>query len=254
MLTSSRDGIRGARGTPVLDSERRKDEPARGAAAAAMMRAPVAMAAALAAASPAYATIVYSGSRDIAVDANNTVLFDLDGDGNDDLALEHSLEFQELRYRAATGGAAGTLITFSVYKTTYSTTTTTTASFASNLVPGQLVSTGLSTVSFGYLNWSAQDSQKSFDPFGWVGANPGHLGLNFEISGATHFAWMQITRNAGDGSGIAVDWAYESVAGKGIPVPEPSADAMSMTVLAMGGAAVLARRRKLALERARATS
>jgi hypothetical protein len=126
--------------------------------------------------------------------------------------------------------------------------------FAYNFDPGQRLSTTANSVATAYLNWRANDSRNSYDPEGWAGANPGYLGVNFKIGADTHYAWMQITRNPTTGSAVVVDWAYESLPDEGIVVPEPSTDAMSMTVLAMGGAAVLARRRKLRAEREQASA
>ena len=88
----------------------------------------------------------------------------------------------------------------------------------------------------------------SYDPFGWVGADPGYLGIAFERDSQARYGWMRIVRDPETGNGVVVDWAWESDVAAPIQVaavPEPEQDAMTMAVLAMGGAAVLARRRRL---------
>lgn len=88
----------------------------------------------------------------------------------------------------------------------------------------------------------------------WFNGGAGMIGyLGFAMTGLAgdvvgtdyHFGWMRIGVSAYDGTDnslviTAYDYAYESVAGVGITIPEPA----SWALFAMGGTALAARRRR----------
>ena len=63
----------------------------------------------------------------------------------------------------------------------------------------------------------------------WAGIERGYMGLEFEISGHTHYGWAQITSVYDSPTVIIHDWAYETQPGVGIAagaIPEPSSTAL----------------------------
>jgi hypothetical protein len=81
------------------------------------------------------------------------------------------------------------------------------------------------------------------------GIKTGYVGLRFQISAQTHFAWAQFRYNDGANQITLLDFAYEDVAGAAIlagagatTVPEPST-AVLLAALAAGGVAAYRRKR-----------
>ncbi len=78
------------------------------------------------------------------------------------------------------------------------------------------------------------------------GFGVGFAGVEFPINGQNHFGWIRLNEEAS--SGVAIDWAYESVVGASITAgdtgqssaPEPNA----LGLLALGSVGILALRRK----------
>ena len=69
------------------------------------------------------------------------------------------------------------------------------------------------------------------------------LGVEFDISGQTHYGWVQIQSVEFAVFARIIDWAYESEPGVGIfagQIPEPSASLLALCTLA----AILTRRRR----------
>jgi hypothetical protein len=74
----------------------------------------------------------------------------------------------------------------------------------------------------------------------------GFAGVEFPINGQNHFGWIRLNEEAS--SGVAIDWAYESVVGASITAgdtgqsstPEPN----TLGLLALGSVGILALRRK----------
>ena len=70
-----------------------------------------------------------------------------------------------------------------------------------------------------------------------------YLGVEFDISGQTHYGWVQIQSVDLAVFARIIDWAYESEPGVGIfagQIPEPSASLLALC----GLAAILSRRRR----------
>jgi hypothetical protein len=71
----------------------------------------------------------------------------------------------------------------------------------------------------------------------------GFVGIEFEISGNTHYGWLRMTLHPDTGAAILRDYAYESEPGVGIiagAIPEPS----TILLAGLGGLALLWRARK----------
>ena len=63
----------------------------------------------------------------------------------------------------------------------------------------------------------------------WAGIDSGYMGLEFDISGQTHYGWARITSVYDSPTVTIHDWAYETQPGVGIAagaIPEPSTTAL----------------------------
>ena len=63
-----------------------------------------------------------------------------------------------------------------------------------------------------------------------------YLGIEFKISGGTHYGWMQIESSRFTTGALIIDWAYESEPGIGIfagQIPEPSAALLTLIGLSL---------------------
>jgi len=125
---------------------------------------------------------------------------------------------------------------------------------------GKGFSTSASTLVEPFGQFGVQSNTKGT----WPKSVTGFAGVEFKISGQFHFGWVRLewldTNNTGVGgkSGFpnevkAIDWAYNDVAGAPIaagqgipaaapPIPEPGT--LSLMLLAMGSAGVLAWRKR----------
>jgi hypothetical protein len=81
---------------------------------------------------------------------------------------------------------------------------------------------------------------------------PGIAGIRFQQNGDTHYGWVRFSFEDTNHDGwldklTVTDWAYESVADHAITageIPTPEPGTMSLSVLALGSAGVLALRRR----------
>ena len=74
----------------------------------------------------------------------------------------------------------------------------------------------------------------------WAGIDSGYMGLEFDISGQTHYGWARITSVYDSTTVIIHDWAYETQPGVGIAagaIPEPSTTAL----FCLGGLGIVSR-------------
>ena len=74
----------------------------------------------------------------------------------------------------------------------------------------------------------------------WAGIDSGYMGLEFDISGQTHYGWARITSVYDSATVIIHDWAYETQPGVEIAagaIPEPSITAL----FCLGGLGLVSR-------------
>jgi hypothetical protein len=72
----------------------------------------------------------------------------------------------------------------------------------------------------------------------------GLMGIEFEISGNTHYGWLRLTLHPDTGAAILRDYAYESEPGVGIiagAIPEPS----TILLLSLGALGILWRKSRM---------
>jgi len=91
--------------------------------------------------------------------------------------------------------------------------------------------------------------------YGDFGGKRGYMGVRFDISGNTHYGWIQFDAAFDGLSGTIVDWAYEDVPGKAVaagdtgPAPIPTLNQWGMMFLA--GLILLEGARRLRKEKVR---
>jgi len=125
--------------------------------------------------------------------------------------------------------------------------------YAYNMSPGDCISANSPSYQSSYYpgflvqyGWMASGGGTYASEFN--GAGPGYLGIKFDSAAGTHYAWIRVEMTGSSYNGITItDWAYGDVdekilVGQTTNVPEPG----SLGLLAIGGAGLLAWRRKRA--------
>lgn len=178
-----------------------------------------AFAAAATAAAPAIGQVVYTDlSPDIILNINDTYALNLDGDAQDDFYFG---------VFSASGTYYGGLINYSmniagVYGATGASFMGQTSSFG-NMVSGLYA--GMSVSSLGaFMNSSAAlggyvvvtGIYSTSTPIGDFNPNERYMGVQFDISGSTHYGWVRARVTPNGDQMVIFDYAYESTAGASI--------------------------------------
>jgi hypothetical protein len=215
----------------------------------------------LAASGRADASVIYSGTEDLAIGSLGSGFYslDLNGDGRGDFALiDKGLSVFVLPVSPALNAVVGH-------------TEAPGTPFADALAPGVLISSsspflaGGSVATLAYKTTGAGGKVYAGD---FAGAGDRFLGLEFQIpspgASGEHYAWARVNVQADPGLWTTiVDWAYESTPGTGIvtgagiapestpgtvtqAVPEPSTMALGLLAAGSLGVSTLAKSRRRA--------
>jgi hypothetical protein len=192
-------------------------------------------AAALIAPAVAKASIVYVGNVDQTVNNPNSYDFNLSGLSSDDITVTADTEFIYPQVTVSTANGAEVLMD-------------TANSDVAALAFGALIDPTSAT------NWGNGGKMASTEPYypgDWsYSGGSAYLGFYFESGGQSYAGWADIATmtNGATSSFEILSYAYETTAntpitaGEGSPVPEPHA----MPLLALGGAGLIALRRRRA--------
>ncbi len=179
----------------------------------------VAAGAALTIAHPIGAEVHYSGNQSILVDIDQSYEIDLDGDVNGELSDEFSFEF----FIEDSGGANRFGISIQGLESGNNILFTTGPGplFPKNayrFAAYDSIQSIMPSIEWGA---SAVPNMVSFDEgYGNFVGVQGYIGVQFEITGAKHYGWIEYKGNADGTSGTILGWAYEKDAGVSISAGE----------------------------------
>ena len=111
----------------------------------------------------------------------------------------------------------------------------TTDPFLVGVDAGVLIPSGIGWGTFGYANYPGYPSPLPYD-------EETYLGVKFDLGPGDQYGWIGVVFSSADYTLDAFAWGYETDVG--VPIPAGAPEPGTLAVLAVGAAAVLARRRR----------
>lgn len=159
--------------------------------------------------STAYAEVVWSGLRDLAIEQTKSQDLDVTGNGFGDITLKNYV-FNNGNYQGLTVDyAPGKVVGFGNTPFHY---------YVSALTLGTLIDAAALAASpkfYGSLAYGAENPQAQFNNI-----SNGLIGFSFPkpfpVPGSIYYGWLRVSINNQAGTFVLHEWAYENVAGTGI--------------------------------------